>query len=121
ASVAGGFVIYISTPGVPAGFHIFGGTSESSPLFSGIVALAAQRAGHGLGQINPALYALASSPSSGIVDVIHRNIGITFQDPSGNTVTVHGWRAKKGYDLASGLGTVDAAQFVPALAAAATS
>ncbi len=117
AAVNGGIVVYYSF--VNPGFHIFGGTSEASPLFSGIVALAAQQAGHGLGQINPALYALQGSASSGIVDVIHRNITSTFLDSSGNPVTVHGWRAKKGYDLASGLGTVDAAQFVPALANAA--
>ena len=117
AAVNGGIVVYYSF--VNAGFHIFGGTSEASPLFSGIVALAAQRAGHGLGQINPALYALQGSPSSGIVDVVHRNITSGFLDSSGNVVVVHGWRAKKGYDLASGLGTVDAAQFVPALANAA--
>ena len=47
------------------------------------------------------------------MDVIHRNISRSFLDASGNPVVVHGWRAKKGYDLASGLGTVDAAQFVP--------
>jgi subtilase family serine protease len=119
AAVNGGFVAYYSF--VNPGFHIFGGTSEASPLFSGIVALAAQQAGHSLGQINPALYALQGSASSGIVDVVHRNIGVTFLDASGNPVMVHGWRARKGYDLASGLGTVDAAQFVPALAAAAGS
>jgi subtilase family serine protease len=119
AAVNGGIVVYYSF--VNAGFHIFGGTSEASPLFSGIVALAAQRAGHGLGLLNPALYALAGSSASGIVDVVHRNIQQTFLDSSGNPVFVRGWRAKKGYDLASGLGTVDAAQFVPALANAATS
>ena len=68
AAVNGGIVVYYSFV-TTAGFHIFGGTSEASPLFSGIVALAAQRAGHGLGQINPALYALQGSASSGIVDV----------------------------------------------------
>jgi hypothetical protein len=33
--------------------------------------------------------------------------------------SVHGFGAGKGYDLASGVGTVDAATFVPELAAAA--
>jgi hypothetical protein len=50
------------------------------------------------------------------MDVVHRNIGLSFEDASGNTVAVKGWRAKKGDDLASGVGTVDATQFVPALA-----
>ena len=36
------------------------GTSEATPLFAGIVALADQVAGHPLGLINPALYRLAA-------------------------------------------------------------
>ena len=37
-------------------WHIFGGTSEASPIFSGIVALADQVAHHRLGLLNPGLY-----------------------------------------------------------------
>ena len=37
------------------------GTSESAPMFAAVVALADQDAGHSLGLINPALYALAAS------------------------------------------------------------
>ena len=44
---------------------VIGGTSLSCPMFSGLMALAAQKAGHGLGQAAPLLYAL----SSGIRDV----------------------------------------------------
>ena len=40
----------------PAGFYLIGGTSEASPEFAGIIAIADQVAGHGLGLINPALY-----------------------------------------------------------------
>jgi hypothetical protein len=32
---------------------------------------------------------------------------------------VHGWAAVRGYDLSSGLGTIDAALFVPELVAIA--
>jgi len=39
--------------------------------------------------------------------------------PDGNTYTVVGYPALPGYDLASGLGTLDASKFVPALAHAA--
>ena len=83
------------------------GTSQSSPLFAAIVALAAQKAGKGLGFINPALYALGSGGTAkGIVDVTSGNN--TF-----NGVT--GFSAAKGFDIVSGWGTVDAAKFVPAL------
>ena len=95
------------------------GTSEATPLFSGIVALADQVAGHPIGLINPALYQMLSAGAPGIVDVTSGN----------NTVSVHlhghlhvvtGFPALTGYDLASGVGTVDAASFVPELAATAT-
>jgi hypothetical protein len=41
---------------------------------------------------------------------------VSFVDPTTNkTVTVQGWNAVAGYDLASGLGTVDAAALVQSL------
>jgi subtilase family serine protease len=53
---------------------LFGGTSESSPLLAGIVAIADQAAGRRLGWLNPALYELAGEgASSGIVDVTAGN------------------------------------------------
>jgi hypothetical protein len=48
-----------------AGWYVVGGTSSSTPQWAGLVALADQIAGHGLGLINPALYALASGPHYG--------------------------------------------------------
>jgi hypothetical protein len=45
------------------------GTSESAPLFAGIVALSDQVAHHWLGLINPALYELSSRHARGIIDV----------------------------------------------------
>ncbi len=114
AAVDGGAWVYYSfiTPTSP--WHIFGGTSEASPIFSGIVALADQYAGHRLGDINPALYLLGAGSQlshpilkTGLVDV-------TSGDNSFAGVT--GFPAGKGYDLSSGWGTIDAATFVPALA-----
>ena len=101
----------------PAGFYLIGGTSESTPEFAGIVAIADQVAGHGLGLINPALYQMAAAHDPGIVDVTAGTNTVTF--PQGGSVhTVRGWDAVNGYDLASGVGTIDAAQFVPELVAA---
>ena len=115
AAVSGGSWIYASfDPSGAGGWEILGGTSEATPMFAGIVALAGQVAGHRLGDINPALYALGaasrstSDPSrTGIVDVT----------TGSNTYgSVTGYTAAPGYDLASGWGTIDAARFVPALA-----
>ncbi|MCW2494142.1 S53 family peptidase [Jatrophihabitans sp.] len=108
---------YQSFPGYPAGWYPTCGTSEATPLFAGIVALAEQKAKHSLGTINPALYALSAKHAAGIVDVTKGNNTVGFTQ-GGSLHTVTGFKAVAGYDLASGVGTVDAAKFVPELAAA---
>jgi subtilase family serine protease len=118
AAVNGGAWVYMSFAGIESpgvsdpGWYIFGGTSEATPIMSGIVALADQQARHRLGLINPALYLLgalqkAGVPRTGIVSVT-----------SGNNSFggVTGYNATAGYNLATGWGTIDAAKFVPALA-----
>ena len=115
AACDGGVLIYISIPGGPSpGFYSVCGTSESTPLFAGVVAIADQVAGHSLGNVDPKLYALAAQPTGGIVDVVGGSNTVSFvQD--GMRHTVRGFSAVSGYDLATGLGTVDAAQLVAAL------
>jgi subtilase family serine protease len=112
AAVDGGAWVYYSFVNPASPWHIFGGTSEASPIFSGIVALANQVAHHRLGLLNPGLYALGALSqhgvkSTGIVDVTSGN---------NSFAGVTGFDAGTGYDLASGWGTIDAAKFVPALA-----
>jgi subtilase family serine protease len=102
-------------------WHIVAGTSESSPEFAGVVALADQAAGHRLGWLNPKLYSLAGDRRSGIVDVTSGNNTYVFcsaacQTPTETDTTVVGFEAAIGYDLASGLGTIDADRLVRALA-----
>jgi subtilase family serine protease len=111
----GGVDTYQSFPGQKPGWYPTCGTSESTPLFAGIVALADQVAGHGLGLINPALYELSASGAPGIVDVTKGNNTVSFPQ-GGKLETVTGFPALPGYDLASGVGTVNAALFVPELA-----
>ncbi|HEX6522863.1 MAG TPA: S8 family serine peptidase [Streptosporangiaceae bacterium] len=85
------------------------GTSQASPTFAGILALATQLRGADLGTVNPALGALGPrGTAAGIVDV-----------PAGYTNTafgVTGFATGPGYDIASGWGTIFAPAFVPALA-----
>jgi subtilase family serine protease len=99
----------------PAGWYPACGTSEATPLFAGIVALADQVAHHPLGLINPALYLMSAEHARGLVDVTTGNNTVSFTQ-NGNLYTVKGFNARPGYDLASGVGTVDAAHFVPELA-----
>ena len=65
AACTGAVNVYQSFGGQPAGWYALCGTSEATPLFAGIVALADQVAGHPLGLINPALYKLASEHCPG--------------------------------------------------------
>jgi subtilase family serine protease len=109
---------YQSFGGEAAGWYVVCGTSEASPLFAGIVALTDQVARHSVGFINPALYALSAERAPGLVDIIHGNNTVSFTQ-NGTLYTVQGYSAGRGYDLASGVGTVNAALFVPELARAA--
>ena len=109
AALDGGVIVYASYDPADTGWSIVGGTSEATPMFAGIVAIAAQLAGHRLGVINSALYSIAQRGGDGIVDLVGADN--SFGD-------VSGYDAVDGYDLATGLGTVDAAVLVPDLAAA---
>ena len=118
AACSGLVLTYESFGGAPAGWYEDCGTSEATPLFAGIVALADQVAGHSLGLINPALYTLLAEHAPGLVDVTQGNNTVTFIQ-NNISYTVQGYNAGPGYDLASGVGTVNAALFVPELAQAA--
>ncbi|OIJ91075.1 protease [Streptomyces sp. MUSC 14] len=110
AAVNGGAWVYSSYDPTATGWDVSGGTSEASPLFSGIVALADQAGGHRVGDINQALYTLLGRKGSGIVDV---------NDGTDNSYQgVKGYKAVDGYDMATGVGTLNALTFVPALARA---
>lgn len=86
------------------------GTSQASPTFAGILALATQLNGGDLGTVNPALAAIGpGGAANGIIDV-----------PAGYTDSAYGvtgYSTGPGYDIASGWGTIYAPKFVPALVA----
>jgi|HubBroStandDraft_2_1064218.scaffolds.fasta_scaffold00536_4 subtilase family serine protease len=123
AAVNGGVLIYTSYPTTvpseptPNTFSVWGGTSVATPLFAGVVAIADQIAGHPLGEINPRMYLLEHSPYGGIIDITKGNNAFSEFNEEGNLLfTVPGYEAVPGYDMASGLGTVNAFAFTHALA-----
>ena len=69
-------------------------------------------------RINPALYLMAAQHQPGLVDVTSGDNTVSFTQ-GGKLHKVRGFTAGPGYDLASGLGTVNAADFVPELASLA--
>jgi subtilase family serine protease len=107
--------VYESLPGVAGSWGEVCGASESTPLFSGIVALADQVAHHRLGLINPTLYRLSAEHAPGVVPVTSGNNTVSFAQ-NGTTYTVQGYAAKAGYSLVDGVGTVYAPAFVYELA-----
>ena len=128
AALNGAVDFYDTTDPSVAGWGIIDGTSEASPLLSGIVALADQVAGHSLGYLNPALYAMAESGTpDGIAAISAGSNSYTFCPAadlesdfscatSSGLVSVPGFSANGYYNDATGWGTVNAASFVPALA-----
>jgi len=125
ADPRGGAVTFWSFTADPAvtkpHWSVVGGTSEASPLFAGVVALASQVAHHRISNLDGRLYELRERDRSGIVDVTQGNNTATFcqsqcRTPQEVDVTIPGFAATRGYDLITGLGTVDGARFVPALA-----
>jgi subtilase family serine protease len=124
AAVAGGVLVYssfcdysFSPPNCSPSWSIYGGTSEATPEFAGVVAIADQAAGHRLGWLNPVLY---QRGLGGLVDITRGTNTFTFCSAKcgrANEVdtTVPGFKAVAGYDMSSGLGTVDANRFVSAV------
>ncbi len=100
-----GYIIYCSALGCPTNIHWFpvGGTSAAAPLLAAITADANESSratgGGRLGYANPCLYSAAPG---------------TFSDVTSGTNDLHGigvYKARIGYDMATGLGSPDAPAF----------
>lgn len=119
---------------------IVGGTSVSTPVFAGMLAMLEQKLQTSLGNVNPTIYGLASSPYASTVfhDVTSGNnaspctlgtIGCSAGDPhffAANTLSYPayagvtgpvpypaiGYTANAGYDLVSGWGSLDVGNMV---------
>lgn len=137
SSVNGGVLVYTSFfPGVSrVGWHVYGGTSASSPQVAALTALANQgRAAAGrapLGNLNPVVYSSAFPRGSAFADVVPLTYGTT---PSGHLDSnrvwdigtdgvltpdpVPGYRTTTGYDLANGWGVPTGPDYVSALVSA---
>ena len=98
----------------------YGGTSIAAPTFAGIVALLNQylvstgvESQPGVGNINPALYRLAQNTSGIFHDITSgTNIVPCAANSPNCSGGSFGYRAGPGYDQATGLGSVDASNFV---------
>jgi len=99
----------------------FGGTSTAAPAFAGILALVEQKAGGRLGQANKELYDLYNGAHAATIfhDTTIGNISVPCNSGTPNCVQntagnfyLSGYDTTTGYDLATGIGSVDATQLV---------
>ena len=111
ASFSGASLTFESFTGAPGTWKPAAGTSVATPYFAGIVAIADQALHTRLGLINPVLYRLEQARAPGIVDVTQGSNTVSFIQ-RGKTITVRGYQARAGYNLVTGVGTIDAARFV---------
>ncbi len=97
-----------------------GGTSASAPAFAGMLALVKQKTGSRLGQADDVLYSLAKTGYSTVFHDITTgdnsvNCEITnggCSETYGGYYFMDGYNAVAGYDMASGLGSVNASKMV---------
>jgi subtilase family serine protease len=123
ASAGTGALVYITLPpdglgglfcgSAPCstGWYDIGGTSLACPQWAGLVAIADQINGGGLGLLNPGLYRIgadATRYANDFFDVATNNTNQA--DPS-----IPGYPATVGWDAVTGLGTPNAANLVPDL------
>ncbi len=99
------------------GLYLVGGTSASSPAFAGLMAIVDQYTGGRNGNPNTRFYSLAAQAPAAYHDVTTGTIavpcaggspGCSTAAPASNVGVMTGYAAARGYDLATGLGSVDA-------------
>ena len=116
-SAAGHDAYEITFQGTTGGIS---GTSASAPSLAGIIALLNQyqvakgfQKQPGLGNINPQLYRLAQSAPSAFHDITAGNNIVPCSQGSPDCLSgSYGYSAGPGYDMATGLGSIDANNFV---------
>jgi kumamolisin len=94
-----GYQVRVGGAGIVAG-----GTSAVAPLWAGLIALMNEQRGHNLGFLNPALYAVPGYPN---------NPGPLHDITSGSNGA---FKAGRGWDPCTGLGTPDGVRLAQALA-----
>ena len=85
------------------------GTSVGAPIFAGVVALLNQRMGTPQGNVNAGLYTLAESSPTAFHDITSGGnwMPCLARSPNCSSGGLLGYSAGKGYDMVTGLGSID--------------
>ena len=97
-----------------SGLNVIGGTSAGAPTLAGLIALLVQKTGGRVGNINPNLYSLAAISTNAFHDITSGSNIVTCQVGSKNCSASGqmGYSSGVGYDQATGLGSLDALNWV---------
>jgi subtilase family serine protease len=95
------------------------GTSASTPLFAGIIALLDEKLNAPQGNVNPGLYTVSAATPNAFHDIVNGANWLPCAPRSPNcSGGAIGYTTGRGYDLVTGLGTVDVSNLVNGWAAA---
>jgi pseudomonalisin len=121
---------YSQTVNCASGFSIFYGTSAAAPAMAAVTALLNQKVGGSQGNLNPLLYRVAASTPTAFHDATPASSGVfgcsvstasvcNNSTPASFSPTggLAGFALTTGYDQATGLGSLDVANFLNAAAA----
>ncbi len=114
-----GFRFASANPNLNNSLSVYGGTSFSTPSFAGMLTLLVQKYGP-MGNVNPTLYSLAKNPTT--YAAVFHDITTGNNEQPCNTGTpdcvsnLVGYAATTGYDLVTGLGSIDGGALYTALA-----
>lgn len=96
-----GYSVYVTSKG-QTGWAVFGGTSASTPLWAGYIALVQQKLGRQLGFLNPLLYTMGQQSQS-LPAVPYHDV------TTGDNLY---YRATPGWDFGTGWGSMDGANML---------
>jgi pseudomonalisin len=109
-----GYIVFQRFDPATGSLYVDSGTSAATPSFGALLALAVQRTGARIGNANPTLYALAGAQYAGLGPNAFHDI----TEGNNSVPGVTGFSCGTGYDLATGLGSVDATVLVNAWSSA---
>jgi DNA-binding beta-propeller fold protein YncE len=115
--VSTGYLIYWSGPG-GTGWYVSGGTSAAAPAWAAYTALVNASSGcngTSVGFVNPSLYSLAGTAFSGTYSAFFHDITVGNNSPTNYLTAGQPYSAVPGYDMASGIGSMDGATLTAAL------
>jgi subtilase family serine protease len=122
AAIDGGFLAFLGYEGLSGTWGVFGGTSAASPAWAGIIAVLDDAKGGPVGFVNAEIYQIGSGPAGAHAfhDISHGENSDTQGAPCNYAfcfnlgAPVDGYTSVLKYDLATGWGTPNVANFIAA-------